>query len=167
MKLRLEETGDVERIFNIVIGKYPEEFEFISENAVFQFTVRENPTYDDDGLPIAATAARLSNRERDLYGSDFEICVHLDNWEELTDAQKIRLIYHELLHCWIARDEEDEDYPAYDKDDRVIIGMVPHDLVVRTFKAEIEQFGLQEGDLQLAEFFYKQYKKYMKQHGGK
>lgn len=161
MKLELEKSGSVERIFNEVIEEYPDEFEFLSENAVFQFTTREKPTYDEDGQEIAATAHKLSNRERDLYGSDFEICVYLPYWDELADEQRKRLIYHELLHCWVAEDEEDATYPAYDNDGRIIIGIVPHDLVVKTFKAEIEEFGLQSGDLPLAEFFYNQYKRYL------
>lgn len=167
MKLEIEKSGDVERIFNSVIEKYEDEFGFLTENAIFQFTTRETPTYDEDANPIAATAQKLSNRERDLYGSDFEICVYWEYWESLTDSQKERLIYHELLHCYVDVDEEDETYPKYDKDERVVIGIVPHDLVVKTFKAEIEEFGLSSGDLQLAEFFYNQYKKYLEQHGGK
>ena len=167
MKLQIEQTGDVERIFTRVIEKYEDDFSFLAENAVFQFTTRETATYDEDGQTIAATAQRLSNRERDLYGSDFEICVYLDYWETLTDAQKERLIYHELLHCWIAEDEESPGYPAFDRDNRIVIGITPHDLVVKTFRAEIEQFGLDNSDLSLAEFFYKQYKRYLEQHGGK
>lgn len=165
MKLQIESTGDVKRIFDMVVNKYPDEFSFLVENAVFQFTARETPTYDEDGMEIAATAQRLSNRERDLYGSDFEICVYSEYWETLDDSRKERLIYHELLHCYVEPDEDDESYPKYDRDDRVVIGMIPHDLVVKTFKAEIEQFGLAEGDLKLAEFFYKAYKKYLNQNG--
>lgn len=164
MKLKIDKTGDVERIFKIVTKKYEDEFSFLCENAIFQFTTREKPLYDEEGLEIAATAQKLSNRERDLYGSDFEICVYLEYWETLSDVQKERIIYHELLHCYVYPDDEDESYPAYDKDERVVISMVPHDLVVKTFQAEIEEFGLSESDLSIAEFFYKQYKKYLDNH---
>ena len=154
-------SGDVERIFNMVIEEYPDDFQFLTENAIFQFTTRQDPTYDDDGNTVAATAHKLSNRERDLYGSDFEICVYMEYWETLVDEQKKRLIYHELLHCWVEPDPEDDSYPKYDKDERVVTGILPHDLVVKTFKAEIEQFGLDSGDLELAEFFHAQYEEYL------
>ena len=170
MKLQLETTGDVERIFNSVIEKYPTEFEFLTSNAVFQFTTREKPQYDDDGLEIAATAQRLSNRERDLYGSDFEICVYLDYWDTLSDIQKERLIYHELLHCYLYEDEENPSEPLFDNDGRLQISMITHDLVVKTFQSEIIEFGLSDSDLKTAEFFYRQYKKYLenkKQRKGK
>lgn len=167
MKLELEKSGDVERIFNKVVEDYPDEFQFITENTMFQFTTREVATYDDEGRTIAATASKLSNRERDLYGSDFEICVYWEYWETLDDTQKERLIYHELLHCYVELDEEDESYPKYDKDERVVIGIVPHDLVVKTFKAEIEEFGLSYDDLEIAEFFYHQYKKYLETRNNK
>ena len=168
MKLQIDKTGDVERIFKIVTEeKYQEEFEFLCENAIFQFTTREKPQYDEEGLEIAATAQRLSNRERDLYGSDFEICVYLEYWETLSDAQKERIMYHELLHCCVYEDEDDYGNPAFDNDGRIVISMVPHDLVVKTFQAEIEEFGLSESDLKLAEFFYNQYKKHLEKNGAK
>lgn len=165
MKLAIEETKDVEKIVNKVTLEYEEDFGYLFDNCVFQFTKRADPTYDDEGREIAATASKLSNRERDLYGSDFEICVYWPYYETLTVEQKERLIYHELLHCYIEFDDNGD--PAYDKDERVKIGCVPHDLVVKTFKQEIEEFGLSESDLAVAEFFYNQYSKYLEEKAKK
>lgn len=161
MKLEMEQSGDVKRIFDMVVEEYPEHFKFLTENAMFQFTTRADPKYDDDGREIAASAQKLSNRERDLYGSDFEICIYEEYWSMLTDEQKKRLIFHELLHCEVAADEDDDTYPAYDKDDRVVIYCVPHDLIIKTFKEEIIEFGLEGDDLKVAEFLHNQYEEYL------
>ena len=153
----MDDTEEIRLVFDAVINDYPDDFEFLAKYAKFQFTFREKPTYDEDGQPIAATAMRLSNRERDLYGADFEICCHKETWDYYNEDMKERLIFHELLHCQVAHDEEDEEIPAYDNDGRVYIYCVPHDIITKTFKREIEEFGLVGSDLDVASFMHKQY----------
>lgn len=160
MKYELDNKNEIKKTFDAVVEEYPDIFGFVVQNANFIFTFRDKPMYDDEGNPIAAQARSVNNRERDLYGTDFEICVYEELWSQLSPAGKKRLVFHELLHCRVEPDEENEDEPAYDKDGRVVIYIEPHDLIIKTFKQEIETFGLQTMDLDVAKFLSVHYKKY-------
>lgn len=158
MKYDLDKDNTIHQVFDKVVNANPDDFSFLIENAKFIFTFRNKPTYDEDGYEVAAYARRVANRERDIYGTDFEICVYAPLWEELSDKKRERLIYHELLHCRIDEDEDAPGIPAYDSEDRVSIYIEPHDLVVKTFQKEIETFGLEGHDLKVAKFMTNAYK---------
>jgi hypothetical protein len=160
VKFEVDRKEVIKKIFDKVIADYPDDFAFVAENAKFIFTFRDKPMRDDEGNMIAAFAKAVSNRERDIYGTDFEICVFEELWDELTAQQKEQLVYHEMLHCRVVEDEEIEGEPAYDNDGRVIIYIEPHDVIVKTFKREIEVFGLQRRDLDVSKFLALHYKKY-------
>ena len=101
-------------------------------------------------MEIAAQSKLINKRERDLYGYDFEILFYEALWNELSRKQKMRLMFHELLHCQIDYTEDDE--VAYDKDGRVVTYITPHDIVIKTFKREIELFGIGSCDMENATF---------------
>lgn len=160
MKHQLDNHNAIKKIFDAVVEEYPDDFDFVVRNANFIFTFRDKPMYDDEGNPIAAQAKSVSNRERDLYGTDFEICVFEELWDTLTEKGKKRLVYHELMHCRVEPSEDSEDEPSYDNDGRVVTYIEPHDLIIKTFKREIEVFGLQQMDVDVARFMSVHYKKY-------
>lgn len=162
MLLVQDKTGELERVYKRVVEKYEDDFGFLANNSNFLFTWRDREQLDDEGKPIAATARVINKRERDLYGYDFEINAHKEYFDELSETEKDRLIYHELLHCVVLPDEENPDYPATDNDGRNIIFCQPHDVIIRTFKKEIERFGLRGSDIDTAKFLAKQYRNYIK-----
>ena len=105
-------------------------------NYVFRTAMKK----DDEGNLVAGEARKLSNRERDLYGYDFEICFHKDTWENAGRKERRRLAWHELNHC-IVKWKHGIDEPRYDKAGRLVIALKKHDIVIKTFKEEIEMFG--------------------------
>lgn len=171
MKLQMDNKEVIKKTFDKVVEKYVDDFEFVINNARFIFTFRNKPIYDDDGNEIAAQARKVANRERDLYGVDFEICVYEELWNELSETGKERLVYHELLHCAVEmeldEDEEETGNPAYDSEGRVSVYLVPHDIVIKTFKKEIETFGLYGSDIGTAKFMALHYKNLVSKKKGK
>lgn len=149
-----EKEYDVKDIFDAVVEKYHDDFADLVENCNFLFTFRDSKIFDDEGMEIAAQAKLISKRERDLYGYDFEILFYEELWSTLTRKQKMRLMFHELLHCQVDYDEDDN--VAVDKDGRVVTYITPHDIVVKTFQREIELFGISPADMETAVFFSKQ-----------
>lgn len=132
---------EVVKIFEEIIDSdYPD----LIGNCDINYTFRTKSRTDDEGCLILADATKLSNRERDLYGFDFEICIHKKSWIELSDSGKRRLAWHELKHLVIKTDADDD--PKYDKAGRVQIALLRHDLVIRTFFEEIKRFGPTESE---------------------
>lgn len=149
-----ENEYDVKEIFDAVAEKFHDDVADVVENCNFLFSFRDSKIYDDEGMEIAAQAKLISKRERDLYGYDFELLFYEDLWNELNRKQKMRLVFHELLHCQVDYDEDDN--VAIDKDGRVVTYITPHDVVVKTFKREIELFGISPSDMETAMFFSQQ-----------
>lgn len=156
-----EKEYDVKEIFDAVVEKYEDDFVDIVNNCNFLFTFRDSKIYDDEGMEIAAQSKLINKRERDLYGYDFEILFYEELWNELSRKQKMRLMFHELLHCQVVYDEDDN--VATDKDGRVVTYITPHDIVIKTFKREIELFGLSSADMENALFLAKEVVKKRKQ----
>lgn len=155
-----ENEYDVKEIFDAVAEKYHDDVADVVENCNFLFSFRDSKIYDDEGMEIAAQAKQISKRERDLYGYDFELLFYEELWTQLTRKQKMRLVFHELLHCQVDYDEDDN--VAIDKDGRVVTYITPHDIVVKTFRREIELFGISPSDMETAVFFSKQLAKMKK-----
>jgi len=120
--------------------------------ANFIYTFRNNDKFDDEGQVILAEARKIGKKERDLYSFDFEINVHADTWVDASEELKYRIIYHELKHCGLELDEE--GIPKRDENDKLVTKIVKHDLIVKTFKCEIDIFGVDECE-DVADFFAK------------
>lgn len=143
LKYEIDKTGKLEKLFEEIREQYfSGELEGVRINYVFRTTQRR----DDDGYPILGEASKLPNRERDLYGFDFEICVFRDTWVLAPRKEQKRIAWHELNHLVVVGQEDGGD-PEYDKADRVKIGIRPHDLIIKTFKEEIEIFGPTKSEL--------------------
>lgn len=65
----------------------------------------------------------------------FVIEVAADTWEHLNDKQRKALVDHELMHCKVALDENDQ----------LVVGMRGHD--VEEFAAIVDRHGLWKPDL--------------------
>ena len=119
-------------------------------SAEFIYSFRNNEKSDDEGKIIVAEARKIGNKEKDLYGFDFEINMHADTWASAREEEKYRIAYHELCHCRVELDENDE--PKHDESGRIVTKMEPHDLYIKSFKSEMQLFGISKDVEELAEF---------------
>lgn len=152
MRYWVDESGELEKVFNSVIEK---DFPLLS-HANFLFTFRNNEKTDDEDRPIVAEARKIPNKERDLYGYDFEINVHFDAWREMLKGDRKRVAWHELNHCRVRETVDGE--PEYDDNERLKIYTESHDVVIKTFRAEIARFGMDDDVRAIAKFLRSQLK---------
>lgn len=136
-----DDQGNIERAVKRVIKDH-EEFQILG-CLRFLYTYKLNdPSYDKDGLPIEAITKKLSNRERDVYEKDIEICVHYDSWLDKPKDQKYQLIYRQLLSIHVEIEGKEELEIVQDDDGRVVFKIVPPDIIVKMYSKELEEFGL-------------------------
>lgn len=136
-----DDQGMIERAVQKVMKDH-KEFQIL-QCLRFLYTFKCNdPQYDKDALPVEGFARKLSNRERDIYERDVEICVHQDSWVDKPKEQKYRLIYRLLLSINIEIEGKEELEIVTDDDGRVIFKIIPPDIVVRMYSKELEEFGL-------------------------
>lgn len=158
---RRDETGELFNIAKkIVTSKKDTSFAHLKKVKIL-FTWRDTARKDDEGRQVAARASRLSPQIRDLIGKDAMIEVFEDIWPRLSPKWKVRLIKHELRHISVVFDEETGE-PKYDKDGRIKIEIVPHDVVIKTFKAEILEYGISTTDLPSVSFLAEVHRKHRK-----
>ena len=120
---------------------------------------RDKPRKDEDGRTVAARVSKLSPRWRDVLKKDVEIEVCETVWRKLDATWRRRLIEHELRHIALERQPEDESRFVVDKEGRLTIKLVPHDLVIRTFKSEIKAWGFDIGDIDSVRFIAEAHKR--------
>lgn len=141
-----DKSGVLKAFFEPFIKKeFPE-----LTHAKMLYAFRDNEKKDDEGRPIAAEARKIPNKERDLYGYNFEILVHDVVWAKMSNKEKERLAFHELLHCRVSMDESGE--PEKDEHGRLITYLEGHNIYLKTFKEEIERYGIEIDDLETVEF---------------
>ena len=122
------------------------------------FCFRSEPDFDDDGGIVLAKASKLGNKQRDVFGYAFMIVVAHDLWREMPKKKRLRLLWHELNHLQIMYDEDGN--PETDAEGRVKTWLQKHDLIVRSFKEEIEKFGLDADALPTAKYLGRAYRIY-------
>lgn len=122
----------------------------------FLMTMRDEPRKDEEKRIAAARVKVLSPELRDLFGKDVNIEVCEPIWNDLTARWRQRVIKHELRHIRISFDEDafadtGERVPKVDKEGRIKVSVEPHDLVIRTFEADIAEWGLSQAEYDLIE----------------
>lgn len=163
----IDEKGELKAVAKRVIGSYrnlvdpmgctPWDLRILR----FQFTFRDEPRTDEDQRDIAAQIKRLSPELRDLYGFDVQLEVCEPIWRDLTDRFRLRLIDHELMHVRIVWDLKAElpKTPKTDKEGRISIEMVPHDISIKRFRAEFEKYGLSDVEMDQLSYLLELYRK--------
>lgn len=99
---------------------------------------------DSEGGLIAAEVSKVSNRDRDLYGFDIRVEVDTEYWKKCLKEEKFKLAYHELSHIspvFVTAGDPDSGIKE-DKEGRLKYKLLQHDIVIKRFKAELEEFGL-------------------------
>lgn len=135
LKFQQDKTRKLDDFFEKVRNKYFSEMSYARINYIFRTVAKT----DDEGMLVLGQARKLTNRERDLYGYDFEICVHKKSWLGFNNKDKERLAWHELNHCVVKLQPDGQ--PKLDKAKRIAIGLRRHDIVIRTFMKEIKKYG--------------------------
>jgi hypothetical protein len=133
----------------------------------FLMTWRDEPRKDDEKRICAARVKVLSPELRDLFGKDVHIEVCEAIWTDLDARWRQRIVKHELRHVKIAFDEDafndnGQRVPRYDKEGRIKVSVEPHDLVIRTFEADIAEWGLSQNEVDLIERLRPYYRKVKK-----
>lgn len=162
MRFNRENTDALRKCFIWVMNKYQRHQQLLSAELNILYVWRIGEKFDD-GKRVYAEVFKLSNRDRDIYGYDARIEVDAELWPTLTKQQKVRIADHELMHIMIEREGElDDDIEEnseddtrdfrYDKEGRLCFHLVPHDVDIRRFTAEIMEYGLEEGEDELRKF---------------
>lgn len=136
LRFEKDHTKNLDKTCEDIRNEYFPNLAHAKINYIFRTTFNK----DDEGRLIAGEARKLANKDHDLYGYDFEICIHKDTWLHAEDDYKKRLAWHELNHLIVKFNEEIGE-PRYDKAGRLVTAIRRHDIVVRTFLKELEMFG--------------------------
>ena len=142
---------DKKKILRKIANEVAEEksFHILNKiNILFVWRLGDLPRYDEESRQVLAQTRRLPSRERDVYGYDVEVEVFKQAWKRLGPKKQRRVIWHELNHIEI---EQGENFkPNRDKDGRILIEIRSHDVVITTFNAELDKFGLSGHDVPTA-----------------
>jgi hypothetical protein len=155
-----DETGILRQLAKKVINETPDFLSLKQLKFIFTWYVGEEPEKDSEKTYIAASVRKLPIRERDLYGRDVEFRVNREMWNNANEESHYRLIWHELCHIGIRMDEEFNI--VLDDDGRVSFTMLSHDVVIKTFAKELDQFGLPPDLVYPSEVVAKAFRKYRK-----
>ena len=148
-----DRSKELETMYRKVVGKDNQHFPEL-QLLRFLFTYRQGkPEWTKDNLIVYAQVRKLPPRERDVYLFDVELRVWKEGWDEMSPKQKRRTIWHELRHIQVDLDEDFK--PHLDSENRIKFYLAPHDIVIKTFKDEIEKFGLNPIDKQPIELLSK------------
>jgi hypothetical protein len=161
MKHAHDKQGVIKTLADDLLKRLPEFKDLRDSKARIFYVWRAKPRVDD-GQIVAARVSKLSSRWRDILGKDVEIEVCEGIWSKLTIHWRQRLIAHELNHVRVYRQEDNPEAFEVDNDGRLVIEIVPHDLVVRTFAAEVERYGFLVHELPMAATIAKAYHRYKK-----
>lgn len=138
MRFYKDTTGELERIANDLIGGKKELRNLKHINLLFLWR---------DGLKkkgskvIQGMASKLPPKTRDLYGYDASIEICSNSWVAMSNKDKRKLVYHELKHIEVET-EEDGLTLKEDKEGRIKIKLVEHDVDLQRFSSELGCYGL-------------------------
>lgn len=158
-KFSQDKNGEIQKVAASIL-KEQEEFEDL-RLLKFLFTWIDEPRTDEEKQPVAAQVKVLPAQWRDITGCDVQIEVCEPTWRELDQHWRRRLVEHEFRHVRVEFKENKQGTlePARDKQDRIKVKLVPHDIVIKTFKKEVKQYGLSFDDMGCLTFLKTAYQK--------
>ena len=138
---------ELKKYFKMCLDKWPEFKPLKRLHFLFLWKLNE-PRFDEEGGFVVAQTRKLPVRERDVYGKDVEIEFCRQLWQDMNPKKRLRVMYHELKHIC---PELDENFNwIIDDDGRLKFKLIKHDIVVKTFKDEVDEFGLMSNDVPAA-----------------
>lgn len=99
---------------------------------------------DQDGRLVLGKAKRASDCDRELADHDLIVFLNRDAWTDLSEAQRLALIDHELSHFTLVLDEDGD--PRKDDRGRLCFRMVKHDL--GEFRSVVKRHGCYLSDIE-------------------
>jgi len=99
---------------------------------------------DPDGHVQLGKAKKASDVDRELHQYDFVIMLNREFFAHMTKAQRTALVHHELCHCEVVTD--DEDNLVHDEKDRCCFRIRKHD--IGEFQEVVAAHGLWKVDLE-------------------
>jgi hypothetical protein len=151
-----DSDGEIRAVAKTVIKRTPEFAPIREANLRVLFVWRDKPRFDDDNYPVAARVSILPSKWRDVLEKDVEVEVCVPIWKKLNKTWRERLIEHEFRHVEIEEDPEGNGF-AKDNEGRIKVKLIPHDIHLRTFSAEIEKWGFSSAEVVAAAFIAKRY----------
>lgn len=155
-----DESGSIRQIAVQVVSETPHFLALKQLRFIYTWWVGEEPEKDPERSYVFGSVKKLSTRERDLYKKDVEFRVNREMWEGATMESRYRLVWHELCHVNVHTDED--FHIVLDQDGRVSFSLVGHDVVIKTFAAELDKFGLDPGQAYPSKVVAQAYTKYRK-----
>ena len=128
--VQFDSATAVEKIAKKLIPKYHSQL--INCKIAYLF---KNKAIKSKGKNVIATAKTIGKDMQALSGYHFLITTAYPTWKELSDAQKLAVVDHELEHCFV--EEQDSGEVTYK--------ILPHD--VEEFGIIIKRHGLYTTDL--------------------
>ena len=162
MKLTIDRTGKVERLFNKIIEEHFPELSVLK----FVYAWRDKEKLDDEGVPVLAEVYKLSAKDRDLWGFDVRLEIDEERWTEKEKSEKRSVAYHELLHIVLEYEEADPEKGRskkslkMDNEGRVCFYLTPHDVVIKRFEKEMKKYGLSDHEERVRRLLNKIHKKF-------
>ena len=176
MKFKRDKSGKLEKYVRNCIKKFRPDLECIEFLCVW----RDKEKFDDGQL-VMAEVQKLPPKYRDSFGYDVLLCVDMNAWKDLPKDEKKKVIFHELEHVKLEYDLEKSDdkenktaqeifedllndelpegEPKVDKEGRTCLKIIPHNLKIARFKAELLRFGLSPDEDAIRQFLNYVYKK--------
>lgn len=149
-----DNTGKLAKALEHVLKKYRPELGILRFLTTWRYKEKL-----DDGKVVEAEVFKMSPRDRDIFGYDVRLEIYSQTWHEMSKAEKIQTLYHELRHIQLNYSGVDEEgNPAdvkLDKQGRISFKIVPHDIDFRRFHDELDLFGLLGDEKELITHLYK------------
>jgi hypothetical protein len=95
---------------------------------------------DADGLLPLGKCCKSTEIMREIGEFDFVMLLNEKAWASMEPQQKVRLVFHELCHAEIAKDENGED--KHDEKGRLVTRIRKHN--IEDFREVVEKFGWKE-----------------------
>ncbi len=118
LEFQLPDRDDLELLRRVMA----EHFDFLLGFRILLYFLPEAGT--SQGRVVLGKAIRATKRERAFFGVDGWIELAMDKWEEMSEQQQERLVYHELMHFSVKEGS---------------LSMRTHD--VQLFQAEVALYG--------------------------
>lgn len=149
MKFRKDSEGRIEKVFEAMMRKkFPDH-----SRLRYLYVWRLGHKKDPEGGYVIASVQKLHPRDRDVFGVDVRIEVDKKIWEEFSPDERKATAFHELQHI-VLPEEEKKDAAG-----RQVFKLRKHNLVIRRFKEELEEFGMDKDSRDVYKFLRKMAKK--------
>ena len=138
---------DLRRYVDAVVKTWPDLFEHLEEARVLYLLTTDDLKIKGQRKSGMALQPTAMGQNRKLYlwaisalfeaDPDAIVLIQEEDWGELTDTQRLALVFHELRH--IVHKHSRDGEPLYDQEGNPTLEIVGHD--IEEFHGVVEEFG--------------------------